>query len=273
MRCSIGALTYCARSREGEGAVPRDTPSAPLIEVFPSFQGEGPRAGEAMLFVRVAGCPLRCNYCDTSYSYHAGESFRLHDWHGDVTSELGNPVAAAELLEQVPAELVSGVGWLALTGGEPLLYGEFVRALFERARARGLSTLLESAALDAEALRTVLPMTDHAALDFKLPSALSGEDHRDAHVACIEAAVASDTETAVKIVLTAAVEDHEWREALRLLSGFRDVMTLVVQPVTPALRERRSAPPAAIVARAREAIAASFRVLVLPQTHKQVGVM
>ena len=41
----------------------------PIVEIFSSISGEGISQGEVVSFVRVAGCNLRCNYCDTTYSY------------------------------------------------------------------------------------------------------------------------------------------------------------------------------------------------------------
>src|SRR5256885_15854154 len=43
---------------------------APVLEVFASLQGEGHHAGEPQVFVRLAGCPLRCRWCDTPGSWH-----------------------------------------------------------------------------------------------------------------------------------------------------------------------------------------------------------
>jgi hypothetical protein len=40
------------------------SPRAPLLEVFASIQGVGRYTGEAQVFLRLAGCPLRCRYCE-----------------------------------------------------------------------------------------------------------------------------------------------------------------------------------------------------------------
>lgn len=65
-----------------------------------SLQGETSRAGLPTVFVRLAGCPLRCRWCDTTYSFQGGET-----------------VALSSLLTQVAG---FGVPTVCVTGGEPL---------------------------------------------------------------------------------------------------------------------------------------------------------
>ena len=44
-----------------------------LTEIFLSLQGEARSVGWPTVFVRLTGCPLRCQYCDTAYAFHGGE--------------------------------------------------------------------------------------------------------------------------------------------------------------------------------------------------------
>ena len=69
-----------------------------IVEIFHSIEGEGKRAGKPATFIRLAGCNLRCTYCDTTYAF--GDTFQ--------TSTLKN------ILKRLPYPLVT------LTGGEPL---------------------------------------------------------------------------------------------------------------------------------------------------------
>jgi len=71
-----------------------------LTEVFLSLQGETSRTGLPTVFVRLAGCPLRCRWCDTTYSFQGGETVTL-----------------ASLLARVADY---GVPTVCVTGGEPL---------------------------------------------------------------------------------------------------------------------------------------------------------
>lgn len=71
-----------------------------LTEVFLSIQGEADAVGWPSVFIRLTGCPLRCGYCDTTYSFYGGH------WH-----------AIEPLLQQVKDY---GVSHVCVTGGEPL---------------------------------------------------------------------------------------------------------------------------------------------------------
>lgn len=71
-----------------------------LTEIFLSIQGEADHVGWPTVFVRLTGCPLRCQYCDTQYAFHGGEWFSIDD---------------------VLARVVGfAVRHVCVTGGEPL---------------------------------------------------------------------------------------------------------------------------------------------------------
>ena len=72
-----------------------------INEIFYSIQGESSYVGFPTVFVRTTGCNLRCTYCDTTYSYHQGESLNLEDVFAKITSYKTRHVC--------------------ITGGEPLL--------------------------------------------------------------------------------------------------------------------------------------------------------
>ena len=54
-------------------------PRVKLTEIFLSIQGEADSVGWPTVFVRLTGCPLRCQYCDTQYAFYGGEWFALDD--------------------------------------------------------------------------------------------------------------------------------------------------------------------------------------------------
>ncbi|MCK4933004.1 MAG: 7-carboxy-7-deazaguanine synthase QueE [Candidatus Aminicenantes bacterium] len=76
-----------------------------ITEIFPSIAGEGLRSGEPTIFVRLAGCNLRCAFCDTKYSWQGGKSYSVDK----IIETVG------QIRKRFPAD------WVCLTGGEPLL--------------------------------------------------------------------------------------------------------------------------------------------------------
>src|SRR4249920_4068344 len=55
-----------------------------LTEIFLSLQGEARSVGWPTVFVRLTGCPLRCQYCDTAYAFHGGEWMTIEEVVGHV---------------------------------------------------------------------------------------------------------------------------------------------------------------------------------------------
>ena len=86
-----------------DNATARDQ-SLRVTEIFYSLQGESRPVGYPTAFIRLTGCPLRCEYCDTAYAFHGG--IRL---------------TQSEILEQVAG---FGAQHVCVTGGEPLAQRE-----------------------------------------------------------------------------------------------------------------------------------------------------
>ena len=58
--------------------------SLKITEIFSSIQGEKSKIGLPTVFIRLTGCPLRCQYCDTSYAFYGGELVLIEDIIGEV---------------------------------------------------------------------------------------------------------------------------------------------------------------------------------------------
>ena len=99
-----------------------------ITEIFLSLQGEARDAGWPTVFVRLTGCPLRCQYCDTAYAFHGGE------WRD---------------IDAILAEVAGyGVRHVCVTGGEPLAQKRCI-TLLQRLCDAGYDVSLEtSGAID-----------------------------------------------------------------------------------------------------------------------------
>ena len=95
-----------------------------ISEIFYSIQGESTYAGLSCIFIRLAGCNLRCDYCDTTYSYKSEITLSIND-------------IIIKVKEYDPLKLIE------ITGGEPLLQSE-VYHLFESLHKNGYNILLET---------------------------------------------------------------------------------------------------------------------------------
>jgi 7-carboxy-7-deazaguanine synthase len=135
--------------------IPVTDPSAGLrlTEIFYSLQGEANDSGWPTVFVRLTGCPLRCVYCDTTYSFEGGQRHSLQDILNTVQEY--------------------GVRHVCVTGGEPLAQPNCI-PLLHRLCDAGLTVSLEtSGALDVSAVDARVSKI----VDLKTPS--SGEQARN----------------------------------------------------------------------------------------------
>ncbi len=94
-----------------------------INEIFKSIQGESTYAGLPCTFVRLAGCNLRCTYCDTNYAYYNGK-------------EISDEEIIAKIDEY-------GVKLVEFTGGEPLLQEETPK-LIKTLLDKGYEVLIET---------------------------------------------------------------------------------------------------------------------------------
>ena len=124
-----------------------------LTEIFYSLQGEARTVGVPTVFVRLTGCPLRCQYCDTTYSFTGGEKYTL-----------------AQILEQVASY---GARYVCITGGEPLAQPNCLLLLTALCDAGYQVSLETSGALDVSQVDARVSKV----LDLKTPD--SGESHRN----------------------------------------------------------------------------------------------
>ncbi len=226
-----------------------------LLEIFSSYQGEGPYAGLKQVFVRLSGCHLRCVYCDTPESWERAGAWSF------AGRTRPNPVTVEETLDAVRS--LGPHPSLSLTGGEPVIQAEFVREVALGARAMGMSTYLDTSGTMAERLAVCADAIDVFAFDIKLPSCPGVRASWDDVARCL--ALARGREAFVKIVV---MQDSREDELARAASLVPTEMPLILQLATP-VNPSTVPPDGETIARLRRAC--GREVSVMPQLHVLAG--
>ena len=98
-----------------------------VVEIFASLQGEGIWIGQPTIFIRLAGCNLRCAWCDTKYT---------------LDKDAGEEMSLEEILDRVWKLGAAVLGHVCITGGEPL--EQNIYWLVDTLLARGLRVSVET---------------------------------------------------------------------------------------------------------------------------------
>ena len=160
-------------------------PRLRITEIFHSLQGESSTVGWPTVFVRLTGCPLRCDYCDTEYAFHGGE------W-------MSVPDICARVSEY-------GARHVCVTGGEPLAQPDCITLLEALCEAGYEVSLETSGAMDVAAVDPRVMKV----MDLKTPG--SGEAQRNRY----ENLALLSSRDQIKFVICDRA-DYEWaREQVR----------------------------------------------------------
>jgi 7-carboxy-7-deazaguanine synthase len=160
-------------------ATPSASDSLRISEIFFSLQGETGRVGLPTVFVRLTGCPLRCEYCDTTYAFSGGQNMTL---------------------EAILAEVARhDARYVCVTGGEPLAQKNCLFLLSALCDAGYAVSLETSGALDVSGVDARVQKV----VDIKTPA--SGEVEKNLW-SNLEQLSAQDE---IKFVLNGAA-DYQW---------------------------------------------------------------
>jgi 7-carboxy-7-deazaguanine synthase len=243
-----------------------------LSELFVSFQGEGLHAGRRQLFVRFAGCPLRCRWCDTPDSLVPVAACCI--FGPDGVRRRANPLTPAELDGEVTALVAAAppLHAIAVTGGEPLAQADFLAAWLVR-RATTLPVLLETAGIMPARLERVLPFVAIVSFDVKCPSNTGERGRWDEHEACFRAAVAAGREVYVKMPVDDGTAPEDVERGAWLVAAVAPRAPLFLTPITEPATPRLTAEPGTL--ERLHALASRLHpdVRVLPQLHKVLGIL
>jgi 7-carboxy-7-deazaguanine synthase len=124
-----------------------------IIEIYRSIQGESSFAGLPCTFVRLAGCNLRCTWCDSEYTFSGGKKMS----EDDIVAEV---------------QKLSEKGLVEITGGEPMLQQRELVPLMQRLLGLSYQLLIETS---GERPLADVPKQVHKIADVKCPDSGEGD--------------------------------------------------------------------------------------------------
>ena len=194
-----------------------------LFEIFTSVEGEGILYGTKTLFVRLAGCPFTCFYCDTKESLplDSGIEYSIEDANQLIDSNLKKQTYKVNF-----------------TGGDPLIQHEAVALLARHIQEKKIPTYLESSCFDIDRFNHVLPFIDIVKIEFKTKdSGFVDSKHYEKLIAhtmkCLESSVKAEKTTYIKIVVSSKTQLDEFQELTNQIFDIiskNDIDGFIVQP-------------------------------------------
>ncbi len=241
---------------------------APIIEIFSSFQGEGPRVGERHLFVRFQDCELSCKFCDTPLSFVENRFCRVEfPPFSKRFRQHPNPISSDRLTELL-SEFQDPI--LSITGGEPLQKAAFLKEWLPSIRGR-FRILLETAGVHFGEFREIVDLVDIVSMDFKLPSSTGMHPWWREHETFLN--IARGKEIYIKVVVTSETEEKDIVRGIELVRSIDPSIPFILQPASPFGRFH-AAPTVEQIGHWQELSGRSLsQVRVIPQIHKQIGVL
>ena len=232
-----------------------------LSEIFTSIEGEGVLFGTKTMFIRMAGCPLKCHWCDTSYA---------------IPMNSGNDYSIDEAKELISQSLQPNTYKVNFTGGEPLVQYDAIVKLAKFIKQKGIRTYLESACYDSSKFLKVLPFIDICKIEFKLrDSKVVDEKYYDNilknEMECLKLAISNDKTSYIKIIVTNSSNLKEFTELVQEI--FRvtkpsDIAGFIIQP-----SYRIDEPTLEFLFGFYDAVYPLYdQVRIVPQLHKTIGV-
>jgi organic radical activating enzyme len=245
-------------------------------QIFNSIQGEGIYVGVRQVFVRFAGCSLDCCYCDTEkFRKTVQPTCEVEIKPGSMGfKRVKNPVTSTQVLQHVKRLTTPDTHSVSLTGGEPLLAGDFLIEVAKGCKREKLKAYLETNGMDSKAMERVVRYIDYAAVDLKLPEhgAVPREMWArllDEELRCTRLAFNAGVETFVKIVVLPSTKVSTISRVCRVVPNG---VPVVLQPVTPAKKVKTRPSMTHVYHLAEAAANAGVEVAIIPQVHKLLNI-
>jgi 7-carboxy-7-deazaguanine synthase len=233
-----------------------------LSEIFTSIEGEGLLFGTKTMFIRMAGCPLKCHWCDTSYA---------------IPMDSGKDYSIEEVEELISKNLQPNTYKVNFTGGEPLVQHEAIIALAKFVRQKGIRTYLESACYDSARFSKVLPYIDICKIEFKLKDSKAAADGNyydnllNNELECLKLAINSGKTSYIKIIVTNSSNLKEFAELIQdvfKMARPEDIAGFIIQPSYSV-----DEPTLEVLFGFYDIVYPLYdKVRIVPQLHKTIGV-
>jgi len=181
---------------------------ARINEVFDSVQGEGLYLGEKQIFVRFFNCNLNCTYCDTKLD-------RFTEYE------------PKELFEEIKLYR-DKYHSISFTGGEPLLYVDFLKDILKLTSGGGHKHYLETNGTLFSELEQLIDRIDIIAMDLKFPSSTGMGNLWQLHRKFLK--IAARKEVFLKAIICQATSQEDLHEALAVIKETSPSSVLVLQP-------------------------------------------
>ena len=185
----------------------KNDPNVSINEIFYSIQGEAKNSGKPTVFIRTAGCPFRCSYCDTDYAFTEGKQTKI--------SEI------IKLIKKFDTK------YITVTGGEPLAQKN-IRYLLEL-----LISNLYNISLETSGLIDIsdVPKDIEIVMDIKTPS--SNEESKN-----IKKNLSIIKKTDVLKFVIGDKNDYEWSKEILLENNLVNFNNIYFSPVHDLLKPK-----------------------------------
>jgi 7-carboxy-7-deazaguanine synthase len=174
-----------------------------ITEIFYSLQGEAKEVGIPTVFVRLTGCPLRCNYCDTAYAFKGN-----------------NPLSIESIMEQIAKY---NTHYVCITGGEPMAQSNCLILLDTLIEAGYKVSMETSGSIDISPVNNKVSVV----MDLKTPSSTEQSQNRYENISLLE------SKDQLKFVI-ASRSDFDW--CCSILESYDILSDVLFSPVYESLK-------------------------------------
>ena len=231
-----------------------------LFEIFTSIEGEGILYGTKTLFVRFAGCPFSCFYCDTK------ESLPL---------DSGNEYSIEDAYKLIDTNIKDNTFKVNFTGGDPLVQHEAVAKLAKYVQNKKINTYLESSCFDSTRFEYVLPFIDILKIEFKTKDSdfIDSKNYEkliNNAMHCLSLSVSAKKTTYIKIVVSSKTQLNDFKSLVKQIFNIvshNQLNGFVIQPTFGI-----SEPSLDLLLKLYDLVYPYYdEVRIIPQLHKFIG--